>query len=232
MKAPSNTNRLLQRLPSSDRTHLLARCERVQLAYADVLAEPGEKIRDLYFPTASYISLQKPIDGEGTFEIALAGSEGLYGASVALGSGVSAVHARVRGAGDAWRISAASFLRELARIPALRDGTDLYIHVLMAQLAQGSGCSNYHRVEPRLARSLLATSDRAHSPTFRITHESLAGLLGVRRVGITEAAGALQGRNLIDYSRGAMEILDRTGLELAACSCYRSDLEAYEAVLG
>lgn len=225
-------NRLLERLPARDCTHLLARCEKVELAFAEVLAEPGGPIRDVYFPTASFISLLKPMDGADMIEVALAGNEGLYGVPVALGIEMSSVHARVQGAGPAWRIGAAAFRRELSRIPALRDGVDRYIHVVMAQLIQTSGCNRFHVVEQRVARWLLMTADRAHSATFHVTHEFLARMLGVRRVGITEAAGALQGRKLIGYTRGAVSILDRKGLERAACSCYRSDLRAYETTLG
>jgi CRP-like cAMP-binding protein len=98
----------------------------------------------------------------------------------------------------------------------------------MAQLIQGAGCNRFHVVEQRVARWLLLTGDRAHSATFRITHEFLASMLGVRRVGITKAASALQARKLIVYTRGVLTILDRKGLERASCSCYRSDLATYE----
>jgi hypothetical protein len=227
-----STNRLLDRLPGRDRAHLLARCEEVELTFPDVLAEPGQAIRHVYFPTASFISLVTPMGGRVSLEVALAGNEGMYGVGLALGVGLSPVHALVQGSGRAWRMEAGAFRREMARSPALRHEVHRYIHVLMSQLIQTAGCNRFHVVEERLARWLLMTSDRAHSPTFRITHEFLAYMLGVRRVGITEAASALQRNKLIQYARGAVAILDRKGLERAACACYQTDLRTYEQVFG
>jgi len=221
------TNRLLDRLPASDRASVLEGCERVELSPADLLAVPGGSIPHVYFPAGSFISLVTPMDGEHTLEVALAGSEGLYGIPVALGVQASPVQARVHGGGPAWRMGAGAFRRELVRLPALRDCIDRYIHVLMSQLIRTAGCNHFHQVEPRLARWLLMIGDRAHSATFGITHEFLARMLAVRRVGITKAAGALQERDLIGYRRGVLTILDRRGLERAACSCYRSDLATY-----
>jgi CRP-like cAMP-binding protein len=226
------TNRLLARLPAKDRAHLLARCEEVELSFPDVLAEPGQAIRHAYFPTAGFISLVAPMGGRVSLEVALAGNEGMYGVGIALGVGLSPVHALVQGSGKAWRMEAAAFRRELTRSTALRDGVNRYVYVLMSQLGQTAGCNRFHVVEQRLARWLLMTADRAHSATFRITHEFLAYMLGVRRVGITEAASDLQRRKLIQYTRGAMAILDRKGLERAACACYESDLATYEQIFG
>ena len=226
------TNRLLDRLPAKDRARVLAGCETVELAFPDVLAEPGESIPHVYFPTASFISLMTPMEGKNSLEVALAGSEGMYGVPVAMGVRISPVHALVQGGGLAWRMGSAAFGLELARVPSLRNCVDRYVYVLMSQLIKTAGCSRFHRVEQRLARWLLMTADRAHSPSFHITHEFLASMLGVRRVGITEAASAMQKRNLIGYSRGAMTVRDRKGLERASCPCYRSDLSIYDRFLG
>jgi CRP-like cAMP-binding protein len=226
------TNRLLDRLPAKDCARVLAACEEVELSIATILDEPGEAISHVYFPTNSFVSLITPMGGKKSLEVALAGSEGIYGIPVALGVGISPVHALVQGGGAAWRMDPEAFRAELAQIPALRACIDRYIYVSMSQLIQNAACNRFHVVEQRVARWLLMTSDRAHSASFFITHEFLAHILGVRRVGITEAASALQSRNLIDYTRGAMTIRDRRGLERAACPCYRSDLNTYDRILG
>jgi CRP-like cAMP-binding protein len=224
-------NRLLERLPSRDRAQFVAACEPVDLAFGQVLDAPGAAIKYVYFPTDSFISLLAFIDSTEALEVALAGNEGVYGLPVAFGIKLSPVQAIVQGAGTALRIEPAAFRTQLAKIPSLRAAVDRYSHVVMSQLMQTAGCNRFHVVEQRLARWLLMTADRAHSLTLRITHEFLAYMLGVRRVGITEAAGALQRDGLISYSRGVVNILDRKGLERAACGCYRNDLNAYARAL-
>jgi CRP-like cAMP-binding protein len=224
------TNRLLDRLSAKDRAHVIGACEMVELTFAEVLDEPGEAIRNVYFPTGGFVSLLATLDRKHHLEVALTGNEGIYGVPIALGVPLSPVHAMVQGGGTAWRMSAAAFRRELVRVPALRDNVGRYLFVVMSQLIQTSGCNRFHQVEQRLARWLLMTADRAHTPTFRITHEFLAYMLGVRRVGITEAAGALQKHKLISYKRGLVTILDRRGLEQSACGCYRADITTYDRV--
>ena len=226
------TNRLLDRLGPKDRAHVLARCEVVDLTFPEILTEPGGAIRNVYFPTRSFISLVTPLEGKNSLEVALAGNEGIYGVPLALGVGISPVHALVQGSGPAWQMGASAFRRELTDVPALRDTVYRYTYVLMSQLVQTTGCNRFHVVEQRVARWLLMTADRAHSTTFSITHEFLARMLGVRRVGITEAAGTLQGRGLIGYTRGVVTIKYRKGLERASCACYRSDLATYERIFG
>jgi hypothetical protein len=226
------TNRLLDQLPVPDRARMLAAGERVELSFPDVLSEPGSVMPHVYFPLASFISLVAPMGGRRNLEVALAGNEGFYGIDVAMGVGVSTVHARVQGSGPALRIEASPFRRELARAPALRACVERYTYVVMSQLIQGAGCNRFHLVEQRLARWLLMTADRSHSASFHVTHELLAYMLGVRRVGITRAATTLQQRGLISYARGAMTVLDRKGLERASCGCYRAELSIYGRVFG
>lgn len=221
------TNRLLDQLPARDRDRMIAACEKVDLVFEDVIDEAGGTIGHVYFPTGSFISMLVPMGGRSTLEVALAGNEGMYGLPVAFGVSTTPMRALVQGAGPALRMSAAAFRSRIARVPALRACVDRYIYIVMSQLIQVAGCNRFHVVEQRLARWLLMTGDRAHSATFKITHEFLAYMLGVRRVGITEAATALQERKLITYTRGLLTILDRKGLERASCSCYRSDLTTY-----
>jgi CRP-like cAMP-binding protein len=225
-------NRLIARLGAKDRARMIDACEKVDLVFGEVLVEQGQSIDHVIFPAGGFISLLAPMGGASIIEVALAGSEGMYGVSVALGAEASHVQAVVQGAGPALRMESASFKRELERMPKLRASIDLYVHVLMGQLVRSAGCNRFHVVEQRVARWLLMTADRSHSATINLTHELLAHMLGVRRVGVTEAASALQTRNLISYTRGVVTILDRRGLERASCSCYRADLDTYTRYLG
>ncbi len=225
------SNHLIALLPSKDRQHLLAGCEQVELVFGNVLCEPGEHIRNVYFPINSYVSLVTQIDDHVKLEVGLVGSEGMFGTPLVLGVDVPSMHSVVLGGGTAWRIDAADFIVKLQQNPALQQELKRYIHVLMSQLAQMAVCSRFHVAEERLARWLLMTADRAHSAEFHVTHEFLAYMLGIRRVGITNAAGSLQKRKLISYSRGDITIIDRGGLEAASCVCYRTDKETYDRIL-
>lgn len=220
-------NRLIESLPRKDRLGLLAVCKRVDLGLADVLSEPGMPMHHAYFPIEGFISLVARVEGSPGVEVGMIGSEGMLGAHFALGVSVSPLHAVVQGPGLAWRVSAGALQRELRGSAALRQALGRYIYVLMEQLVHSAGCLRFHLIGPRLARWLLMSQDRSRSDRFHVTHEFLAYMLGVRRVGVTTAAGALQKEGLIAYRRGEVTILDRSGLQAAACGCYAADRHTY-----
>jgi CRP-like cAMP-binding protein len=213
-------NSLLAALPRKSYQQLLPALSPVMLVFGEVLYEPGKPIREVYFPGECLVSLLTPVDGHLALEVGLVGREGMVGIPLALGIDASAVRALVQGAGPALKMGAARFRTELRASPPLQRELYRYVHALMAQISQTAACNRFHVVEARLARWLLMTRDRVRSGEFRMTQEFLSHMLGVRRVGVTEAASALQRHKLIEYSRGNIRILDHRGLEAACCSCY------------
>jgi CRP-like cAMP-binding protein len=213
-------NSLLAALPGKNYQRLLSGLEPVVLSFGTVLYEVGEKIRHVYFPSDSLVSLLTVVDGHMALEVGMVGREGMVGLPLALGTDVSPVRALVQGAGTAMRMKSARFSKEIRKSPQLQQGVYRYANALMAQVSQTAACNRFHVVVARLARWLLMTRDRVRSGEFRLTHEFLAHMLGVRRVGVTKAAHTLQDRKLIDYTRGKIRILDDKGLEAAACECY------------
>jgi CRP-like cAMP-binding protein len=215
-------NRLLELLPAKDRNRLLAACEPVELKPAEVLREPGQRIRHVYFPAGSSISLLAPAAAGATLEVAVIGPEGVLGISVAFGINMGSQRAQVVYAGPAWRIATPSFCREFERSARLRRLLSRYVYVVMAQMAQSAVCSHFHGVTARLACRLLIAGDRAQSDTFYLTQKAISAMLGVRREGVNQAASLLRERKLIRYARGHLTILDRCGLQAAACECFLS----------
>ena len=224
--AEHNANLLLAALPPEDLARMLSALDQVHVDSGDVLCEPGDPIRHIYFPHDCLISLMAVAEGRMTLEVGQVGREGMLGATVALGHDTTQVRAVVQRAGSASRIDAARLRTEFARSPALQRVLYRYTDALLAQAIQIAVCSRYHVLEARLARSLLVTRDRLQSDKFHLTHEFLAHALGVRRVGVTKAASALQQQGLIIYSRGNIEILDPEGLAAASCTCYEIVREA------
>ncbi|HRQ57576.1 MAG TPA: Crp/Fnr family transcriptional regulator [Azoarcus taiwanensis] len=220
-------NRLLALLPERDRLRLVASCDQVELAFGEILGEAGAPSPYVYFPIDSVVAVVVQIDGGARLAVGLIGNEGMLGASLLLGVNVVPMHALVQGSGWALRMPAEPFHRGLERSAALQRELKRYLHVLILQLAQTAACIRFHVVEARLARWLLMTRDRAHSDSFHLTHEFLARMLGVRRVGVTKAATLLQNRKLIRYQRGNVTILDHAGLQSASCSCYEADTAIY-----
>ena len=222
-------NSLLAALPRKSYLRLLPGLAPVELVFGEVLYEPDQPIQHVYFPTQSLVSLLTLVEGHLALEVGLVGWEGMVGFPLALGVDVSPVRALVQGGGPALRMSATRFRVELRRSPPLQRELYRYVNTMMAHISRTAGCNRFHVVEPRLARWLLMTRDRVRSGEFRMTHEFLSHMLGVRRVGVTEAASALQQRKLIEYTRGAIKILDHRGLEKAACPCYESVKDMHPA---
>ena len=229
---PDSPNQLLSQLPKASRRRLDALGQIVELRFSETVGTAGNPTDAVLFPNDGFISLLAQVDGGHAIEVGMIGCEGMLGIQLALGVSTEPLKALVQGPGHALRITAAAFRRELQADPALRAMVNRYVYVLFAQHARAAACLRFHQIEQRLARWLLMSHDRAQADRFRVTHEFLAYMLGVRRVGVTLAAGALQRRQLISYDRGEMTIVDRAGLADAACSCYASDQAAYAEQFG
>lgn len=213
-------NRMLAGLPKSDRLRLTAHMTVVDLAFGKILHQSGEPIEHVYFPVDCLVSLMADCGERQTLEVELVGAEGVVGLSIFLDGVLSPLRAVVLKEGCAVRISTARLREECKRSTALQRALKLRANTLLARTIQLAACSHYHVLEARLARSLLLIRERLQTDRFHMTHETFSTTLGVRRVGVTRAAGALQQQKLIRYSRGDILILDADGLERASCGCY------------
>jgi CRP-like cAMP-binding protein len=205
--------------------------EPVTLIFGDILFEPGENIRHVYFPNNSIVSLLSAVGERQHLEVGIVGNDGMAGLPVFMGVSKSRVRGLVQGEGSALKMKAAALRRELSNGSVLPKLLHRYTHSLLTQISQSAACNRFHLVNPRLARWLLMTHDRIEGDEFRLTQEFLSQMLGVRREGVTLAAGMLQKQNLIRYSRGRIKILDRAGLEAAACKCYAVVKDEYDNFL-
>ena len=220
MKLDPAVNSLLAALPRKERQHLIGELKQVALTYGEVLYEPGERIKYVYFPNDSVVSLVTLVDQHQPLGVGVVGREGMVGIPLALEIRISPVRALVQGTGTAMRMKAAPFLKELRQSHALQRELHRYTYNLMVQITQTATCHRFHDVEARLARWLLMTQDRMQASPFRLTQEFLSHMLGVLRSAVNKAARTLQQDKLISYKHGNITILDRKGLEAAACSCY------------
>lgn len=216
----ASANHLLAAMPRQAYERLLPGLKPVELTYGEMLYEPDGRIDYVYFPINCLVSLLTAVDSKRSLEVGMVGNEGMVGMPMVMGIGISAVRALVQGSGTAMRMSAARFRTEFKKDIPLQRALFRYNHLLMAQISQTAACNRFHDADARLARWLLMSSDRLQSEQFLMTQEFLSHMLGVRRVGVTEAASDLQRKHLIEYTRGHMKILNRNGLEAEACTCY------------
>lgn len=213
-------NHLIEHAPPAERERLLACCETVELAFGAVLGEQHRTLAHAHFPLTGLVSLVARVDGHPPMELGVIGRDGMVGASLLLGVPQSPHQAVVQTAGSALRIESPRLQTVLADSPGLLRALHRYQFDLLVQLSQTTVCTRFHLVEARLARWLLMSHDRMCGDRFRLTHQFLADLLGVQRSAVTIAAGGLRDRRLIGLMRGGIRILDRRGLEAAACGCY------------
>lgn len=227
---PTAENLLIRQLPRMARKHLLDQCEPFELLRSAELSERGQPLSHAHFPIDGFISLVIDVDHYPALEVGMAGREAMLGAELLLGLARAPWRALVQGPGHSWRIGAKALRRECATSPALLQVVQTSLLVRLHQQALASACERFHMIGPRLARWLLMSQDRAQSDRFHVTHEGMAVMLGVRRVGVTLAASEFQHSGLIRYHRGELTVLDRPALEAQACSCYAADRTLHRAL--
>lgn len=213
-------NQLLSALPAADYARLLPHLEPVALPLGLVVFESGSKLRHLYFPASGIVSLLYAMESGASTEIAVIGSEGVVGIALFMGGESTPSRAVVQSAGHGYRLKAAVLKTEFERGGPLQQLLLRYTQALIAQMTQTAVCNRHHAVDQQLCRWLLLSLDRLPTNKLAMTQELIANMLGVRREGVTEAAGKLQEAGLIRYSRGHITVLDRPKLEARVCECY------------
>jgi CRP-like cAMP-binding protein len=219
-KSPRIANQLLAALPKEDYQALQRHLEEIPLVFEEILYQPNVLISDVYFPNSGIVSLLAAVNGRATLEVGLVGKEGILGLAVFMGVSNSHNRAVVQGVGSAMKMKATAFRKQCNDGGVLPRLLRRYSHSLMTQITQSAVCNQFHSVDARLARWLLMTHDRMGDDEFQLTQDFLSNMLGVRREGVSRAAGVLQKRKLIEYSRGRLKVLDRAGLEATSCGCY------------
>src|SRR5438445_6524475 len=213
-------NHLLNALPTSDYERLASHLELIPMRLGEVLYEPGVQLRHVYFPTTSIVSLLYVMENGASAEIAIVGNEGILGISLFMGGETTPSRAVVQSAGHGFRLKAQLLKNEFGRFGPMLHLLLRYTQALITQMAQTAVCNRHHSVDQQLCRWLLLSIDRLPSPQVAMTQELIANMLGVRREGVTEAAGKLQKSGVISYHRGHITVLDRPRLEKMSCECY------------
>jgi CRP-like cAMP-binding protein len=214
-------NHLLDALPRGDFERISSHLEIIRMSLGEVLYEPGARLRHVYFPTTSIVSLLYVMEDGASAEIAVVGNEGMLGISLFMGGETTPSHAVVQSAGYGVRLKAHLLKEEFARFGPMMHLLLRYTQALITQMAQTAVCNRHHSVDQQLCRWLLLSLDRLAANELAMTQELIANMLGVRREGVTEAAGKLQDAGLINYRRGRITVLDRPGLEARSCECYQ-----------
>jgi CRP-like cAMP-binding protein len=224
-------NRLLAALPTVEFTRLQPNLELVPMPLGHVLYESGSELRHVYFPTTSIVSLLYVMEDGASAEIAVVGNEGIIGVALFMGGETMPNRAVVQSAGHAYRLKGQILKEEFSRSGELQHLLLRYTQALLTQMAQTAVCNRHHSLDQQLCRWLLLSLDRLPSNELVMTQELIANMLGVRREGVTEAAGNVQRAGLIEYNRGRITVLDRVGLEARACECYAVVKKEFDRLL-
>ena len=230
-RSSAHQNHLLNGLPAHDFARVESKLELIPLALGEVIYESGDKLRHVYFPTTSIISMLYVMEDGASAEIAVVGNEGIVGISLFMGGGTTPSRAVVQSAGCAYRLRAQELKDEFGRFGPTMHLLLRYTQALITQMAQTAVCNRHHSVDQQLCRWLLLSLDRLGSNELKMTQELIANMLGVRREGVTEAAGKLQDAGLISYRRGKITVLDRPALEARSCECYQVVKTEYDRLL-
>jgi CRP-like cAMP-binding protein len=235
-RQPSGTslpvrNDILHALLNSEYQHLSPKLEPVHLKRGEIIYQADQRIDHVYFPETAVVAMIDTVEGGGTVEVGIIGHEGMVGINIFLGCLVTPDKAIVQIPGSAMRMKTSDLRKELRFGSPLQRLLLRYTQALLAIISQSVACSQHHTVEQRLARWLLTMHDHAESNEFEMPHKSIAAMLGVRREGITEAAGKLQAAGLITYSRARIQILNEAGLKKKSCECYRFIRQQFDGLL-
>lgn len=225
-------NRLLRALPRVVLRRLMPDVELVNLKLGEVIYESFQTIEWIYFPTTAIASMLYVLENKASAEIAIVGNEGMLGIFLFMSGHNSPSHAVVQIAGQAYRVKAAHFKSEFYRAGSLFTLLLHYTQALITQMTQTAVCNRHHSLDQQLCRWLLLSLDRAPGDELVMTHKLISAMLGVRRVGVTVAAGKLQDAGLIQYTRGTIKVLNRAGLEDLVCECYPVVCKEFEQLLG